>query len=341
MNFEKLRGKRILITGGAGFIGSNLAIRLIKEGLVNEDNRVIIVDNLDPRHGGNLHNLKDIKNYIEFHHLDIRESRSMRRLMKGVDVVFHLAGQVNHMDGEADPEKDLQVNLVSTLSLLQDALEVASNAKIINASTRQFYGNQEGPFNEETPVDPVDFNGIFLLGADLVMKHFYRAFGLKTVNLRMTNIYGPRQLVRELHGNPQGVVPIFVRLAMGGETLKVMCNDDGKDAVRDPLYVEDAVNALLIIASENSTDGETYIIGGRYRITLFRIASLLIELTGKGTVEKIPLPPERKRINITKAVCDYTKIKREFGWEPKVNLREGLKKTINFYQDPSNKDYYF
>lgn len=325
----KFRDRNVIITGGLGFIGSNLAHRL-----VNLGSKVILVDSLNPDYGGNLFNIEDIKDKVKVNIADVRDKQSMEYLVKNQDYMFNLAAQVSHIDSMKDPYTDFEINARSQLSILEACRNNNPGIKIVFTSSRQVYGNPRYlPVDEEHPLQPTDVNGINKMSGEWYHILYNRVYGIKSVSLRMTNIYGLRQLVKH---NKQGFIGWFIRQAIDGETIKIF--GDGSQ-LRDFNFVDDAVEALLLSAAKDEANGEIFNLGHPEPISLLDLTKLLLKITNKGNYQIVPFPEEKKKIDIGSYYGKYDKIKNLLGWEPKVNLKEGLTKTIEYYQ--KFKEYYW
>ncbi|WP_231035339.1 SDR family NAD(P)-dependent oxidoreductase [Pectinatus frisingensis] len=321
------KDKNILITGGMGFIGSNLAIKLVKEGA-----NVTILDSMLDEYGANLYNIKDIKDKVQINFSDMRDEHSLRYLVRGKNYIFNLAGQVSHQDSMRAPLMDLEVNVKAQLNLLEICRLYAPKVVLIYSSTRQIYGHPRYlPVDEEHPLLPPDINGINKLAAEYYHQLYYKVYGLKTVCLRLTNTYGPHQLIKN---SRQGFIGWFVNRAILGQTIKLF--GTGKQ-IRDFNYVDDVVNAMCGAALSENTYGNIYNLSGPCA-SLKKVAELLIKYTGKGNLQIVPFPEERKKIDIGDFYGDSNKLKMAIGWEAKVSLEDGLRKMIDYYQE--NKDYY-
>jgi UDP-glucose 4-epimerase len=325
-NFQ---GKKILITGGLGFIGSNLAIRLAKYGV-----NVTIVDSLIPDYGGNLFNIEEIKDKVHVNIADVRDRSSMNYLVRGKDYIFNLAGQVSHIDSMVDPFTDLEINCVSQLSILEACRNFNKDVKIVYAGTRQQYGKPNYlPVDEKHLVQPMDVNGINKMAGEWYHILYCRVYGIRTTSLRMTNTYGPRLLMKH---NRQGFAGWFIRQVIDGERIKIF--GDGSQ-VRDFTYVDDVVEAILLAATSDKADGDFFNLGSLEHISLLEFVKLLIELNGSGSYEIVPFPEDKKKIDIGSFYSDYSKIKNTLGWEPTIDLREGLSRTLEYYK--KYKSYYW
>ena len=308
--------RRCLVTGGLGFIGSNLALTLVEAGA-----SVTVVDSLEPRHGGDPHNIggADIEVVIG----DIADHDAVAAPLEAADYVFNLAGQVSHLDSMTDPLKDLDINARSQLAFLEHARRINPGASIVYTSTRQVYGRPRiVPVDEDHPLDPIDVNGVAKLAADRLHRLYHRVHMMPTSVLRLSNVYGPRQ---RLDGDHQGFLPSFIRRAVEGEELTVF-GDGGQH--RDCLYVDDAVTALLAAASTPAAYGDVFNIGHHEHTSLREIAETVVLAAGGGEVVSVPWPEDRARIAIPSFWTDHTKATRILGWEPRWSLTAGLKPTL-------------
>lgn len=319
---ECYTNKNILITGGLGFIGSNLAIRLVQLGA-----NVTLIDSLVEGHGGNIFNIEPIKEKIKISFADIREPGSLEPLIFNQDYLFNMAGQVSHIDSMLDPLTDLDINTKAQVLILEACRKVNPLIRIIYASTRQIYGRPKSlPVDEYHPLCPVDVNGINTLSGELYHLLYDRVYKLKTVALRLTNTYGARQLIKH---DRQGFMGVFLRHILQEKSVKIF--GDGEQ-IRDLNYVDDVVDALLLAGAIEGCYGQVFNIGGTEPISLLNLVKLLIELNGSGSWELVPFPPERKRIDIGDYYADYSKFSHLTGWQPQISLKEGLSKTLAYYK---------
>ncbi|MFA5927984.1 MAG: NAD-dependent epimerase/dehydratase family protein [Candidatus Margulisiibacteriota bacterium] len=326
---SNFRGKQVLITGGLGFIGSNLSIKLAELGA-----SVTIVDSLIPDYGGNIFNIEPVKDKVTINIADVRDQHGMNVLVRGMDYLFNLAGQVSHIDSMLDPFTDLDINCRSQLSILEACRYNNPGIKIIYSGTRQVYGKISSiPVNEDTLLQPTDVNGINSMAGEWYHILYNNVYGLKAVSLRLTNTYGPRQLLKH---NKQGFVAIFIRQAILGETIKIF--GDGKQK-RDFNYVDDVVDAMLLAAQNDECYGKIYNLGHPNPADLNTFVQTLLRVNGGGRSEIVPFPPEKKVIDIGDYAGDYSRFKALTGWEPKVDLAEGLSKTLSFYKNNLDKYY--
>jgi UDP-glucose 4-epimerase len=314
---------KVLITGGLGFIGSNLARALVPQGA-----KVTLVDSLIPQYGGNPFNIDDIRDKVTVNVCDIRDPFAMAYLLRDKDYLFNLAGQTSHVDSMDNPQSDLDINAAAQLSILEACRKVNTGIKIVFASTRQLYGKPSYlPVDEKHPIRPVDVNGINKLAGEWYHLLYNNVYGIRACALRLTNTYGPGMRVKDAR---QTFLGIWVRLLIEGKPIKVF--GDGLQ-LRDFNYVDDCVQALMIAGASESANGKVYNIGSSEVVGLKALAEIMIDLGYGGSFELIPFPPERKAIDIGDYYSDFSMIKQELGWEPKVSLREGLERTMAYYQE--------
>ena len=314
--------KKIMITGGLGFIGSNLA-----RALVAQDAEVTLVDSLIPQYGGNPFNIDDIRDKVTVNVCDVRDPFAMSYLLSGKDYLFNLAGQTSHMDSMTDPQTDLDINAAAQLSILEACRKTNPGIKIVFASTRQLYGKPDYlPVDEKHPIRPVDVNGINKLAGEWYHLLYNNVHGIRACALRLTNTYGPGMRVKDAR---QTFLGIWVRLLLEGKPIKVF--GDGLQ-LRDFNYVDDCVEALLLAGASDIANGKVYNLGSKEVFGLKALAEVMVELGYGGELELVPFPPERKAIDIGDYYSDFSLITRELGWQPKVGLREGLLRTMAYYQ---------
>jgi UDP-glucose 4-epimerase len=318
---EFFDGKRILITGGLGFIGSNLAHRLVALGA-----RVCVVDSMIPAYGATLDNIAEIKDDVRINFSDVRDRHSMSYIVKEQDLIFSLAGQVSHSESMRDPLTDLEINCHSQLTLLDCCRQGNPGVKIVFASTRQIYGKPNYlPVDEAHPLDPVDVNGINKLAAELYYTLYHNVHGIATVSLRLTNTYGQRM---DLNSDIKGFAGIFIRKALRGERIQLFGTGEQR---RDFNHVDDVVDALLQAAMTPSVNGEVYNLGHGEHHSLIEFLEILQEFT-TFEVELVPFPPAAQAIDIGDYYGDFSKFTATTGWEPSISLRTGLQKTIDYFR---------
>lgn len=319
---EFYRGRRVMITGGLGFIGSNLAHRLAGLGA-----DILLVDSLIPDYGGNLHNVAGIEDRVRINVADVRQASTMNYLVRDREVIFNLAGQVSHIDSMRDPHTDLDINCRSQLTILEACRRYNSAVKVVYASTRQIYGKADTlPVTERHLVRPTDVNGINKAAGEYYHLVYNNVFGVRACSLRLTNVYGPRQLLRH---NRQGFIAWFIRLALEDREIQIF--GDGSQ-VRDFVYVDDAVDAFLRAGATDALNGEALNVGGAEHMTHRDLVTLLIELAGSGRYRFVEWPAEKKAIDIGSFYADSSRFSSAVGWTPAVDLREGLRRTLAYYR---------
>ena len=322
MQTEIFKNKRVLITGGLGFIGSNLALALVPAGA-----DIVLVDSLIPEYGGNLFNIAGIENEVRVNIADVRDRHGMAHLVQGQDFIFNLAGQTSHLDSMENPENDLAINCAAQLSILEACRRHNPGVKLVFASTRQLYGRPRYlPVDEKHPLDPVDVNGIHKLAAEFYHTLYNNVYGLRACVLRLTNTIGPRMRVRDAR---QTFVGVWLRQILEGRPIEVW----GGEQLRDFTYVDDCVEAMLLAAADERANGLVFNLGGDRTISLRELAALLVELNGAGEFAVREFPEDRKRIDIGDYYSDFTRIREALGWQPRTPLRDGLTHTLAFYRE--------
>jgi UDP-glucose 4-epimerase len=325
---EFYRGRRVLITGGLGFIGSNLARHLVGLGA-----DVLVVDSLLPDYGGNLFNVSGIEDRIRVNIADVRQGTTMNYLVRGREVIFNLAGQVSHIDSMRDPHTDLEINCRSQLTILEACRQHNPHTKVVFASTRQIYGKPDRlPVDESHLVRPTDVNGINKAAGENYHIVYNNVFGVRACSLRLTNVYGARQLIRH---NRQGFIGWFIRLALEGREIQIY--GDGSQ-VRDLVHVDDVADAFLRAGATDAVNGDVFNVGGSEPITHRDLVRILIEEAGSGSMALVDWPEDIKRIDIGSFYCDSTKFQSATGWRSAIDLREGFSRTLAYYR--ANFDRY-
>ena len=316
------RGRRVMITGGLGFIGSNLAHRLVQLGA-----DVLLVDSLIPDYGGNLFNIAGIEDQVTVNVADVRQASTMNYLVQGRDVIFNLAGQVSHIDSMRDPHTDLEINCCSQLTLLEACRHHNPRAKVIFASTRQIYGKPDVlPVTERHLVRPTDVNGINKAAGEYYHLVYNNVFGIRACSLRLTNVFGPRQLLKH---NRQGFIGWFIRLAIEDREIEIY--GDGSQ-VRDLVFVDDAVDAFLHAGASDDANGRAFNVGGVEPITHRALVERLIQAAGSGRYRFVEWPAEKRAIDIGSFYADSSLIARTLGWRPATSIDDGLQQTLSFYR---------
>lgn len=314
--------RSILVTGGLGFIGSNLARRLADLGA-----RVTVVDSLIPAYGGNLFNLAGYEDRVRINIADIR-GHGMEFLVRGQDLIFNLAGQVSHIDSMQDPFTDLDINCRAQLSILEACRRGNPGTKVVFASTRQIYGMPDYlPVDEAHPLHPTDVNGINKMAGEWYHILYNNVYGIRACSLRLTNTYGPRMLVKHPR---QTALGWFIRLAVDDAEIEIW--GDGRQR-RDYTYVDDVVEAFLRAGASDAANGRVINLGGPEPVDHLALIRMLVEVAGSGRFRLIPFPPERKVIDIGDVYSSGALARALLGWEPVVPLREGLARTVAFYRE--------
>jgi UDP-glucose 4-epimerase len=311
----------VLITGGMGFIGSNLARKLVNLGA-----KVTIVDSLVPEYGGNPFNIEDIRDKVLANVTDVRDPHAIEYLIQDKDYLFNLAGQTSHLDSMLDPKTDLDINAGAQLSILEACRKRNRSVKIVFASTRQIYGRPEYlPVDEKHPIHPVDVNGINKLAGEWYHLLYNDVYGIRACALRLTNTYGPGMRVKDAR---QTFLGIWIRNLIQSKAIQVY--GDGLQ-VRDFNYVDDVVNAMLLAASSPASEGQIFNLGAEEVISLKDLAEKLVRLYGAGNHEVIPFPADRKAIDIGDYYSDFSKIRKVLAWTPTISLDDALNRTLDYF----------
>ena len=333
-NCEELETKRAseptLITGGLGFIGSNLAISLSET-----TSSTTLIDSLNPDYGGNLHNIANLTttSNTKINISDVRDKHSLYSLCKDASILYNLAGQTSHMDSMSDPFTDLDINARAQLSILEVCRDVAPNARIVFASTRQIYGRPNSlPVDENHPLQPVDVNGINKLAGEQYHLLYSQVHSIRSTVLRLTNTYGPRMRIKDAR---QTFLGVWIRNVLQCKPFEVW----GGEQLRDYTYVDDCVRALMLAARSDKAIGQIYNLGGYAEpVSLLETAEtlvaaardLMLPLAAEPFIVR-EYPSERKKIDIGDYYANDCKIRKDLGWQPHVCLREGLRRTLAYY----------
>jgi UDP-glucose 4-epimerase len=326
---DAYRGRTTLITGGLGFIGSNVARRLVELGA-----RVLIVDSMIPDYGGNFFNLSDIADKVRVNIADVRDESSMQHLVRGQEFIFNLAGQVSHRDSMTDPRTDLEINCRAQLTVLEACRHNNPDVRIVYASTRQIYGRPLYlPVDENHPLRPVDVNGVNKRAGELYHLMYADVYGMRASALRLTNTYGPGLLMKH---SRQGFIPWFVRQAIDGERITLFGTGEQK---RDINEVSDVVDAFLRVAVADEAVGQFYNLGHPRPVSLLEIVQILEKLCPNCSHCLVPFPEERRRIDIGDYYGDFGKFRAAVGWEPKVAPEEGLARMVAYYE--THREHYW
>jgi UDP-glucose 4-epimerase len=321
--------KNVLITGGLGFIGSQLAARLVSLGA-----HVTLVDSLIPEYGGNLANVEAIKDKVQINIADVRDEHSMDYLVRERDFLFNLAGQTSHADSMTNPYTDLDINCRAQLSILEACRKHNQKIKLVFASTRQIYGKPDYlPVDEQHLLHPTDVNGINKMAGEWYHILYNNVYGIRAVSLRLTNTYGPCMRVKDAR---QTFLGIWIKRLIEGQPIDVF--GDGKQ-LRDFNYVDDVVDAMLFSAADEAANGQIYNLGSDEVVSLADLAQMMVEVNGSGEFRIVPFPPERKAIDIGDYYANYYKVKHALGWQPHIKLREGIRRSLEYYR--ANREKYW
>lgn len=321
MSASMFHGKQVLITGGLGFIGSNLAHRLVRSGAI-----VTLIDSLIPEYGGNLFNIADIAGQVRVNISDVRDEHSLRYLVCEKDFLFNLAGQTSHLDSMQDPYADLEINCRAQLSILEACRKYSPEIKVVFASTRQLYGKPDYlPVDEKHILRPVDVNGINKMAGEWYHILYNNVHGIRACALRLTNTIGPRMRIKDAR---QTFLGVWIKLLLEGKPFEVW---DGAQ-LRDFTYVDDAVDAFLLAAESQDANGKIFNVGGDCVISLHDLAELLIDVNGGGEYLTRTFPSNRKRIDIGDYYADFEYIRSMLGWRPAITLPDALRRTLDFYR---------
>jgi len=319
--FDQFIGKNVLITGGLGFVGSNLARSLIGFGA-----SVTLVDSLDPTCGGNRANITDIADQIDINIADVRDLNTMTHFVKGKHFLFNLAGRTSHIDSMTDPVEDMDINCRAQIAILESCRKENPKIRVVFASTRQIYGKPERlPVDESHAVHPVDVNGINKMAGESYHMLYRRVHGIWACSLRLTNTYGPGMRIKDAR---QTFLGVWIRRALEGQTFEIW--EGGQR--RDVTYIDDCVCALLLAANCPKADGEIFNLGSSEVVTLKEMGNIIREIEPLARFELCSYPPDRKAIDIGDYFADFSKIRDRLGWSPQIDLRSGIRKTIEYYR---------
>lgn len=319
---DSYQGTRVLVTGGMGFIGSNLVLALVRQGA-----RVTVVDAQVPGCGAQPANLEAVRDQIQLSTDDIGNDDRMKQLLPGQEVIFNLAGEISHLRSMSDPLRDLSINCTSQLQFLNLCRLLNPGATIVYASSRQVYGCPKYmPVDEEHPINPVDFNGVHKHTTERYHFLLRQQFQMHTICLRLGNVYGPRQAI---HQDCRGFIDAFLRAALEGKRLDVF--GDGQQ-LRGLIYVDDVADAFLKAGLAGIGAAPAYNVGAASPVSLWEIAQTLSRLAGCPPPRLLPFPPDRLAIDIGSFHASSEKFRREFGWVPRTGLEEGLRETLQFFR---------
>jgi UDP-glucose 4-epimerase len=322
-------GMRCLITGGLGFIGSTLAIALVEAGA-----KVTVVDNMLKNHGGNLFNIEPVRDRITINFGDILSESAMAHLVQGQDLIFHLAGQVSHVLSMSNPFPDIDINIKGTAVLMEAIKHHNRGAVVVYTGTRGQYGSSvKLPVDEDAPMNPKGIYELTNLTAEKIIEVYSQNFGIRSVRLRLTNIYGPRAQMQHSHF---GVVNWFVRQILDGKPISVF--GDGS-ILRDFVYVDDAVRSCMLAAIIPGAYGQVFNVGSDRPMSFLELTRTMIRVAGEGSFEFAEFSAERKAQEPGDFYSDISRARRILGWEPKTSIEDGLSRTFDYYR--RHRDHYW
>jgi UDP-glucose 4-epimerase len=326
---EHYQQRKVLLLGGLGFIGSNLAQRLVQLGA-----DVTLVDNFLPDHGANWFNLEGIRDQVRVHLSDLRNAEALGELLKDQEIVFNIAAQTSHSDSMSNPLLDLDINCKGNLILLEACRTINPEARIVFVGTRAFYGSPPSlPASEASPVLPRDIYSINRFAAEQYHLIYHLHYGLPITSMRIGNIYGPRAQMQHPKYN---VLNFFLRLALENRQLKIY--GDGAQ-VRDYLHVQDACEALLIGGVHPQALGKVWNVGAGHGQPFIDLAKMIIELAGSGVLEQVDWPAGSQNYDVGDFILDIQAIQTDLGWSPLLSIQDGLAQTLEFYK--KNQTYYW
>lgn len=328
VKITKYAGKNVLITGGLGFIGSNIAEELIKL-----DAKVFVVDNLDPRCGGNEFSVHSIANdpLFHLHERSMTDEKLMKELLPKIDFVFNMAGHVSHVHSIKDPKGDIEINLLNHLAFLELCKKYNPKVKIGYASTRGVYGTTRGLIDENALIEPIDFNGINKYSAEQYHLLYSNLHGIRSFIIRLTNTYGPKMRIKD---SRQGFICLFIKQALENEKIQIF--GDGKQ-IRDFNYISDVVNAFLLCMINPKTDGHIFNIGGTKGQSILDCAQFIVKHADSGSIVFREFPEENKKIEIGDYKAEWSKLKSIISWQPAVSFEEGISRTLKYYRQHLDK----
>lgn len=323
-------GKKVLVTGGLGCLGSSLTAELARAGA-----QVTVVDSCHPMFGANEHNLGEVRDRVAVNVCDIRDADAMNHLVRGQEILFHIGMQTSHVDSMTDPFWDIDINCRGNMVVYEAVRHHNPGCYVVYAGTRGQYGVLEStPVAETHRMQPTDIYGVNKVAAEGYGFVYHRAYQMPFCSLRVNNCYGPRHQMRHAK---YGILNWFIRLAMDGETIKLY-GDGGQQ--RDYNYVDDAIEAFLLAgANQEHCNGEAFNLGSGRARTLREATEMIIAAAGRGGLEFVPWPDDRKAIETEDYFADFSKFTGATGWQPRVEMEEGLARTVEFYKQ--NQSFYW
>ncbi|MBI2663252.1 NAD-dependent epimerase/dehydratase family protein [Candidatus Woesearchaeota archaeon] len=328
-SLEQYEGKEILITGGLGLIGSTIANKLNVLGA-----KITILDAKIPIYGGNFFNIENIKKQINVEIGDIRDRDKVNQIVQGKDIIFNLAGQIDYTYSLDEPHYDLDINCRGHLNVLEACRKYNPNAVVLFSGSRMQYGKTEYlPVDEKHPTNPLSIYGVHKLTGEKYHLAYNNHYGLKTVMFRISNPYGPRSQMKHYK---YSIINWFIRQAI--ENKKITVYGDGSQ-MRDYIYIDDVADAFIQSAINKNAYGEVFNLGSGEGTKFIDMVNTIVETVGSGEVAKVPWPKEWKNVETGDYIGDISKLKNAINWKPKISLKEGIKKTYEFYRE--NKENYW
>jgi UDP-glucose 4-epimerase len=322
-----MRGKRILITGGLGFIGSSIALQCVSLGA-----DVTLLDACLEPYGWNFANIDEIKNSVLFIKEDVRNQKRIEEIVFKSDIVYHMAAQVGREISMENPDLDAEINCLGTLHVLEAARKMETPPVIVYAGSRGQTGEPISlPVDENHPDNPTDIYGINKLAAEKYLFLYHKVYGLPVVSLRLNNVYGPRC---QMHAGFYGILNWFMSKAMQGEAITVY--GDGSQT-RDYVYIDDVADAFIRASLTNESIGEMFYVGSGVETVFMDMVNEIVHTVGRGKIVHIPFPEAREKIDIRRFVVSTEKIHLYMGWKPMTNLVEGIGLTYRFYETRLDK----
>ena len=320
---DAVKGKKVLITGGLGMIGSTIAHKLVTYGA-----EVTILDSLIEPYGGNFFNVAGIENKIKINISDIRDKESLKVLIKDVDIIFNLAAQVSHNDSLLNPSLDADINYIGHLNVLEAVRNFNPEAKVLYSGSRLQFGKIiKNPVNEGHPLKPLTPYALNKTAAENLYLYYHRVYNIPVVIFRIANPYGPRCQMRH---SKYSIINWFIRNAMEGKEITIF--GDGKQ-MRDYIYVDDLADAFILASILDMTSSEVFNVGSGTGTEFKDMVETIIETVGKGRIIYVPWPDNYLNVETGDYITDITKIKSYLNWLPKYDLKTGIMKTVEYYSN--------